>query len=253
MAPTLQPPPIGRLAWEALSGVELGRLLIRSPALLAAPRGDAPVAVLPGYGADDASTLPLRTFLRRLGHEVQGWGLGRNRGDVAALLPRVADGVRALAEHRGRPVHLVGQSLGGVLARELARNQPDLIAQVITLGTPVAGGPSHTRLGFRYTPQQRVEIAAAIEERNRIPITVPVTAVYSRRDGIVAWEACIDEHNPQVDHVEVSSSHLGMGLDPAVWLVAARLLSRSPRAGAPPRPASPGERRAKARQSRAGR
>jgi pimeloyl-ACP methyl ester carboxylesterase len=228
MAPALQPPPIGRLAWEALSGVELGRLLLRSPALLGAPRGNAPVAVLPGYGADDASTLPLRTFLRRLGHEVQGWSLGRNRGDVEALLPRVTEGVRALAERHGRPVHLVGQSLGGVLARELARNEPDRIAQVVTLGTPVVGGPSATRLGFRYSPQQRARISAVIEERNRIPISVPVTAVYSRRDGIVAWEACIDHHNAQVDHVEVSSSHLGMGLDPAVWMLTARLLSAGP-------------------------
>jgi pimeloyl-ACP methyl ester carboxylesterase len=228
MAPALQPPPIGRLAWEVLSGAELGRLLLRSPALLAAPRGDAPVAVLPGYGADDASTLPLRTFLRRLGHEVQGWSLGRNRGDVEALLPRVTEGVRALAERHGRPVQLIGQSLGGVLARELARNEPDRIAQVITLGTPVVGGPSATRLGFRYSPQQRARISAVIEQRNRIPITVPITAVFSRRDGIVAWEACIDDHNPQVDHIEVSSSHLGMGLDPAVWMLAARRLSARP-------------------------
>jgi pimeloyl-ACP methyl ester carboxylesterase len=225
MSSALHPPPLGRLAWEALSGVELGRLLLRSPALLSAPRGDAPVAVLPGYGADDASTLPLRTYLRRLGHEVQGWSLGRNHGDVEALLPRVTKGVRALAENHSRPVHVIGQSLGGVLARELARNEPERIAQVITLGTPVVGGPSHTRLGFRYSPEQQNRISAVIEERNRIPITVPVTAVYSRRDGIVAWEACLDEHNPQVEHVEVSSSHLGMGLDPAVWLLAAELLS----------------------------
>ena len=68
-------------------------------------------------------------------------------------------------------------------------------------------------------------MSALIDERNRIPIRVPVTAVYSRRDGIVAWQACIDEHNPHVEHVEVSSSHLGMGLDPAVWLLAARLLA----------------------------
>ena len=228
MAPVPQPPPIGRLAWEALSGVELGRLLLRSPALLAAPRGNAPVAVLPGYGADDASTLPLRTFLRRLGHEVEGWSLGRNRGDVEALLPRVSEGVRALAERSGRSVHLIGQSLGGVLARELARNEPARIAQVITLGTPVVGGPSATRLGFRYSPQQRARISAVTEERNRIPISVPVTAVFSRRDGIVAWEACIDHHNAHVDNVEVSSSHLGMGLDPAVWMLAARLLSATP-------------------------
>jgi hypothetical protein len=221
----IHPPPLGHLAWEALSGVELGRLLMRSPALLTAPRGNAPVAVLPGYGADDASTLPLRTYLRRLGHEVQGWSLGRNRGDVARLLPRVTEGVRALAERHDRPVHLIGQSLGGLLARELARDEPQRIAQVITLGTPVVGGPSHTRLGFRYSPRQQAGIAAAIDKRNKIPITVPLTAVYSRRDGIVAWEACIDEHNSQVKHVEVSSSHLGMGLDPAVWLLAAKLLS----------------------------
>jgi pimeloyl-ACP methyl ester carboxylesterase len=225
MPDTLQPPPLGRLAWEALSGIELGRLLLRSPALRSAPRGNAAVAVLPGYGADDASTLPLRAFLRRLGHEVQGWSLGRNRGNVQALLPRVTDGVLELAERRREPVHLIGQSLGGVLARELARNHPDRIARVITLGTPVAGGPAHTRLAFRYTPEQHARIAATVEERSRIPIRVPVTAVFSRRDGIVGWQACIDEHNPHVEHVEVSSSHLGMGLDPAVWLLAARLLA----------------------------
>ena len=225
MPRSLQPPPLGLLAWEALSGLELGRLLLRSPALRAAPRGSAPVCVLPGYGADDASTLPLRTFLRRLGHEVQGWSLGRNGGDVPVLLPRVTEGVLALAERRGEPVHLIGQSLGGVLARELARDHPDRVAQVITLGTPVTGGPAHTRLAFRYAPEQRALIAATVDQRNRVPIRVPLTAVFSRRDGIVAWQACIDEHNPQVEHVEVSSSHLGMGLDPAVWLLAARLLA----------------------------
>jgi pimeloyl-ACP methyl ester carboxylesterase len=243
MAPKpLQPPSVGLLAWEALSGLELGRLLLRSPALRAAPRGNALVAVLPGYGADDASTLPLRTFLRRLGHEVGGWSLGRNRGDVEALLPKVTEGVLELGERRGESVHLIGQSLGGVLARELARNRPERIAQVITLGTPVAGGPAHTRLAFRYTDDQRALISAAVEERNRIPIRVPITAVFSRRDGIVAWQACIDEHNPQVEHVEVSSSHLGMGLDPAVWLLAARLLNATPPArtterSRPPSPA----------------
>jgi hypothetical protein len=225
MPDALQPPPLGLLAWEALSGIELGRLLLRSPALRSAPRGNAGVAVLPGYGADDASTLPLRSFLRRLGHEVQGWSLGRNRGNVQALLPRVTEGVLELAERRAEPVHLIGQSLGGVLARELARNEPDRVAQVVTLGTPVVGGPSRTRLGFRYTPEERARVSALIDERNRIPITVPVTAVYSRRDGIVAWQACIDKHNLHVEHVEVSSSHLGMGLDPAVWLLAARLLA----------------------------
>jgi len=224
--PTLHPPPRRLLAWEALSGLELGRLLVRSPALRAAPRGDAPVAVLPGFGADDASTLPLRSFLRHLGHEVQGWSLGRNRGDVPALVPQVSRAVSELAERRGRPVHLIGQSLGGVIAREIARDEPGHVARVITLGTPVVGGPEYTRLAFRYSSRERARIAALAEERNRVPITVPLTVVYSRRDGIVAWQACIDRFTAHAEHVEVSSSHLAMGLDPAVWLICAESLAR---------------------------
>ena len=219
------PPPPQLLGWELLSGLEFGRLLARSPWLLAAPRGDALVVVLPGYGADDASTLPLRWFLRRLGHDVKGWTLGRNGGNVPALMPRVARAVRELAEQHERPVHLVGQSLGGVLARETARDHPDAVAQVITLGTPVVGGPSYTRVAFAYDARQQERITATVEERSRLPIRVPLTVVYSRRDGIVSWEACIDHVTPQARHVEVSSSHFGMGVDPAVWKLAAELLA----------------------------
>jgi dienelactone hydrolase len=221
----LQPPSLARLGWEALSGLELGRLAARSRRLARAARGQAPVIVLPGFGADDLSTVPLRSFLRRLGHEVEGWTLGRNAGDVEALLPKVAERARVLAGRRHERVHLIGQSLGGVLARELARDQPALVAQVITLGTPVVGGPSYTRVGFAYDRTEQARIAAMIKQRNRIPIRVPVTAVYSRRDGIVAWQACVDQANPGVKHVEVSSSHFGMGIDPDVWLLAANLLS----------------------------
>jgi len=223
-ASSLQPPPLTRLGWEALSGLEVARLAAQSHRLARAPRGDAPVIVLPGFGADDLSTVPLRSFLRRLGHEVEGWTLGRNGGNVQALLPRVAERVRILSERRAERVHLIGQSLGGVLARELARDEPARVAQVITLGTPVVGGPTYTRVGFTYDPAQQARIAATVSRRNRIPIGVPVTAVYSRRDGIVAWQACIDHDNPHVEHVEVSSSHFGMGIDPDVWLLSAKLL-----------------------------
>ena len=223
----LRPPPTARIAWETLSGLELARLLVAAPSLRAAPRSQAPVLVLPGFRADDLSTFPLREFLRRLGHEVRGWDLGVNRGDVPALMPRVAAGVAAFADRRGEPVHLVGQSLGGVLARETARDLPEVVAQVITLGTPVLGGPSYTRVASAYPEQRLARIRRGIEERNRIPIRVPVTAVYSKRDGIVAWEACIDTDNPKVEHVEVKSPHLGMGLDPTVWkLLAERLAGR---------------------------
>jgi pimeloyl-ACP methyl ester carboxylesterase len=223
----LRPPPVTRLAWEALTGRELARLLIATPSLLGAPRGSAPVVVLPGFRTGDVSTFPLREFLRRLGHTVEGWGLGVNRGDVPTLMPRVEEQVAELARRHGEPLHLIGQSLGGVLARETARDRPELVAQVITIGTPVVGGPSYTRVAMAYPERHLAEIRRSIAQRNRTPLRVPVTAVYSRRDGIVAWEACIDHASPQVEHVEVSSSHLGMALDPTVWrLVAARLARR---------------------------
>ena len=225
MAPSLRPPPLGRLGWEALTGFELARLLAASPGLLQAPRGDRAVLLLPGFGADDASTLPLRAFLRRLGHSVTGWGFGRNRGDVTELVPRVGALVRELYEDHGGPVHLIGQSLGGVLAREAARDHPDAVAQVLTLGTPIVGGPAYTALHRRYPAQELAAIAATIRERNRVPITVPINAIYSKRDGIVSWQACLDTVNPRARNVEVGSSHFGMGVDPAVWRLAARLLA----------------------------
>jgi len=215
---------VTRLAWETLTTREFVRLLVSGPSLRRAPRGTAPVFVLPGFRARDISTFPLRRFLRRLGHRVEGWGLGVNRGDVPRLMPRVAEQIAALAQRHGEPLHLIGQSLGGVLARETARDRPDLVAQVITIGTPVVGGPSYTRVAMAYPPSRLAEIRRRVAERDRTPIRVPITAVFSRRDGIVAWEACIDRVNPQVEHVEVGSSHLGMALDPTVWrLVADRL------------------------------
>jgi pimeloyl-ACP methyl ester carboxylesterase len=220
------PPPLARLKWEALSGLELVRLIGQGPSLLRAPRGDRPVAVLPGFAADDASTLPLRAFLRRLGHEVEGWRLGRNRGHLDALVPRVAERVLERAARRGEGIHLIGQSLGGVIAREVARDRPAAVVQVITLGTPIVGGPTSTRVGAAYSRADLRALDARIRERNRVPIEVPITAVYSRRDGIVSWEACLDRSSPRVSHVEVTSSHLGMGLDPHVWRLVAELLTR---------------------------
>lgn len=219
------PPGLGLLAWEALSGVQAARLALAAPSLRGAPRGNAAVVVLPGFAAEDASTLPLRAFLSRLGHDVKGWGLGRNGGDVEALLPQVAELVLSRADAVKGPVHLIGQSLGGVLARETARDHPGAVEQVITLGTPIVGGPAHTRLGRAYGAERVAAIQAGIEERNAVPITVPVTVIYSRRDGIVNWRACVDDASPQANNVEVSSSHLGMGIDPAVWKLVARLLA----------------------------
>ena len=210
-----------RFVWDVASS------MARLPLLATQPRGTGdPVLVLPGFAASDASTVPLRTFLRLLGHDARGWGLGTNGGDVAALLPRVIAQVERRSVATGMRVRLVGWSLGGVLAREAARDRPDLVERVITLGSPIVGGPKYTAVGRAYALRgvDFDAIEARIAERERTPLRVPVTAIYSKSDGIVAWQACIDRHNDHVEHIEVSSSHTGLGVHAEVLaLVAQRL------------------------------
>jgi pimeloyl-ACP methyl ester carboxylesterase len=190
------------------------------------PRGDGrPVVVVSGLGATDVSLSPLRGFLRRLGHDARAAGLGRISDDVEDLFPEIGRRCARLAQESGRRVAVVGWSIGGVLAREAARDHPAAIERVVTFGTPVEGGPSYTALAGRYTADELVRIRSRIEERNRIAIAVPVTSIWSRNDGVVTPEACIDRRTPTVEHVEVSSTHLGMGFDPDVWATVATRLA----------------------------
>lgn len=214
---------------------EVARLL-RGVATLPAFAADArrlrvargvPVLVVPGFMTGDGSTWVMRQALRRLGHRVHGWGQGRNRGDVEELLPGVVARLEAVAALEGEPVHLLGWSLGGVLAREAARARPHLVTQIITMGTPVVGGPKYTMVAHRYRERgadlDRIE--ARVARRNARVLPVPVLALYSRADAVVAWQACFDP-NPdnQVDHVEVRAGHAEMGFSREVLrLVAARL------------------------------
>ena len=190
------------------------------------------IITVPGYGATDASMAPLRAFLRRLGHDARGWGLGRNTGEVEDLYPRLGASVRSASLASGTTVDLVGWSLGGVLAREAARDLPQSVGQVITYGTPVIGGPRFSRAAGMYSDERLTEIDDLIHDRERMPIIPPVTAIYSRNDGVVAWQACIDPFQNDVEHVEVRSTHLGMGLDPDVWQVVADKLGSSNQAAA---------------------
>ena len=183
------------------------------PLLRWAPRGEPhPVLVLPGMMASDVSTRVLRTWLGRLGYPVVGWELGRNRPSKAIddELPRLLD--RLSAEHR-TAVSIVGWSLGGIYGRRLARQSPRQVRQVISLGSPFASTQPWAT-GVRRAP--RTSLAR--------PLPVPSTAVYSRWDGVVDWQACRQRSGPTSENVAVRSSHLGMGHDPAVlWLVADRL------------------------------
>jgi pimeloyl-ACP methyl ester carboxylesterase len=170
----------------------------------------------------------LNAYLRLLGYRVRGWGLGRNSGDVRDLLPRVLKRIGSLARRTQQEVRLIGWSLGGYLAREAARERPDLVHQVITLGTPVVGGPKYTVVArsFRRRGVDMAAIEAEIELRNQISLRTPVTAIYSRADAVVAWEACIDHNGTDVEHFEVRATHLGLGFSAEVYKIIAQRLAQ---------------------------
>jgi pimeloyl-ACP methyl ester carboxylesterase len=231
-----QPPPASRpdgppssatLAGEALAGIQVPRLLLGAPRLALAPRGDGgPVIDIPGWRAPESSMAPLRAYLRRLGHDARTWGFGTNLGNPQRDAERMSRRVADLSLENGRRVGLVGWSLGGVIAREVAREVPEHVACVITYGTPIIGGPMHTVAAGSYEPGFGDHVDEILDELNASrPIRVPILSIFSRRDGIVSWQACIDRASPQVRHVEVGSTHIGLGIDPDVWLLVARELA----------------------------
>ena len=231
----LREPTRSTLWKEALWVRELPGAVAAVPGLFGAPRGDGgPVLVFPGFGATDASTLPMRGLLRLLGHDVRGWNLGRNGGDVRALVPHVVELADRVADERGRAVRIVGWSLGGVLAREVARERPELVERIVTMGSPIVGGPKYTTAApvYRRRGFDLDAIEAAVAERDRIPIRAPITVIYSKSDGIVTWQACIDRTSPDVEHVEVTATHLGLGFDPRVHRIVAERLARPARPAA---------------------
>ncbi|MEO5708578.1 MAG: alpha/beta hydrolase [Nocardioidaceae bacterium] len=221
------PPSLLAGAAEARAAFQVPRLLAAGARLSRAPRGDGGVVVdVPGWLAAEATNAPLRRFLGRLGHDARGWGLGVNHGRPERDALLLAEIVLAAVQESGRPVALVGWSLGGLIAREVAREHPEAVRRVVTYGTPVVGGPTHTVGARRYGPDESQRITRLNQRLDaEHPIQVPVTAILSRRDGIVSWRACLDRTSRDVEHVEVRSTHLGMGLDPDVWSVVADRLS----------------------------
>jgi hypothetical protein len=201
---------------------------LAAPWLSFARRGDGHgVLVLPGFLAADVSTAVLRRFLRRLGYDTNGWNLGRNLGPTDRVLDELPQMLSAIAERTGRPASLIGWSLGGIYARELARGHPGQVRQVITLGSPFAltdSRQSHADGAYRRYGTAHSSTRVPTPEQVAQPIGVPSTAVYSRRDGIVSWQACIEPETALHENVEVRCSHLGFGVDPAtLWLIADRL------------------------------
>ncbi len=199
---------------------ELATTLALRPLLGRLEHGDGHgVLLLPGFMASDLSTRPLRRFLRDLGYSAHRWTLGRNLGPQEDLEQRMAERLAELFDRHGRRVSLVGWSLGGVYARVLANRRPDQVRCVISLGSPINGDAQSTNSArlFELVTRERIENISPerLAEVQKTP-PVPTTSVFSRTDGVTAWQASIEAEGPQAESVEVPGSHLGLGFNPLV-------------------------------------
>jgi pimeloyl-ACP methyl ester carboxylesterase len=198
------------------------------PFLEAAPRGDGhAVIVFPGLAASDVSTLPMRRYLASRGFDVRPWGLGRNFGPGRGTLESCFEMVREARRETGRKVSLIGWSLGGIYAREAAKAAPNDVRSVVTLGTPFAGHPKATNAWriYEMTSGERSEERMTHMRLAEAP-PVPTTSIYSRTDGIVAWQCSIQAPGRRRDteNIEIEASHIGLGLTPAaLYALADRL------------------------------
>ena len=230
VSPSLSRPPRALLLLEGRALLEMAACLPAALLLRRAPAGDGhPVLVLPGFLASDLSTRVLRGFLRGRGYRTHGWRLGRNLGPRPEVALGMAERLADLHARYGRRVSLIGWSLGGVYARELARRAPETVRQVITLGSPFRDlAATNVPTAVREAAERRVLPEHAGERALlREPIPVPATAIYSRTDAIAAWESCREVEGPLAENIEVESSHLGLGHHPVVLLTIADRLAQS--------------------------
>jgi pimeloyl-ACP methyl ester carboxylesterase len=217
-AATARAPSALLLLSEGRSLIEFGASLALLPWLRSSPMGDGhSVLVLPGLAASDLSTEPLRRFLVDRGYDARAWAQGRNLGLRDGLIERLRERLRSLHAESGRTVSLVGWSLGGIFARELAKLEPELVRLVISLGSPFAGNPraSHAWRFYEFAAGHKVD-APPIHTDLAAPPPVPTTSIYSRSDGVVAWECCRNTAGREVENIEVDGSHTGLGHHPAV-------------------------------------
>lgn len=224
-------PSIGLFGIEPLRAAceFLGMKLMSRDALAA---GDGhPVVFFPGLASDRHALAPLRNCCEAQGYAVHDWEHGINtgpRGDLEAWLDGLAAQVRRLAAQHESRVSLVGWSLGGIYAREIAKLAPDQTRVVITLGTPFAGTGQETNVSwlYRLVNGQKPVVDEALARRLRTNPTVPTTSIYSRSDGVVAWQTCLLQEGPWAENVEVDGSHCGLGWNAAVLRVVADRLAQ---------------------------
>jgi len=192
------------------------------------PKGDGhPVIVFPGFLTSSFSTRPLRRFLANLGYDVYDWSFGRNLRYSETLDTEMQAMVERIFIESGQKVSLVGWSLGGVFAREIARAKPEMVRNVISLGSPITGtkhvtlaGPIYELLNGELEPEVQKKV-----DGMRVPPPVPNSVIYSRTDGVVHWHGAKQLEGEMSENICVAASHLGMGSNPLVLrIIADRLL-----------------------------
>ena len=219
------------VAMELRAPWELWSVLPSWPLLMQAPIGDGhPVIIFPGLTASDSSTLPIRGYLQNRGYDISGWNQGHNFGPRAGVLDAAKRQVLDTCEASGNKVSLVGWSLGGIYARELAKQLPGQVRSVITMGTPFAGSHVSTNAWKLFQLTSGKTITKELQQFD-LPLAppVPTTSIFSRTDGVVAWQASIQQpsqKNPKTENVEVMASHIGLGLNPSAWWALADRLSQ---------------------------
>lgn len=193
------------------------------------PKGDGhPVIVFPGFVSSDNATRPLRGLLKDLGYETHGWGLGMNLLFNDELENEMIALVREVAEKSGKKVSLVGWSLGGLYAREVAKKCTDHVRSVISLGSPISGKPEHSNVHglFKVFNGEPTEIDYTRYFQLHEAPAVPTTSIFSHSDGVVAWEGSLQKETDIAESIVVPSSHLGMGVNPLVMYLLADRLSQ---------------------------
>lgn len=202
-----------RLAWLSIEGqramLEAGILGAASPFLLFKRGGDGhPVYMVPGLSGEAASMAPMRVYVKALGHPTYGPWSGATKGSAAWVRDRIINHLDRVVQKKGEAVTLIGWSIGGCAVREVAYVRPDLIRQVITLGTPLVS---------RWYSQHNQEARERLE--------VPTTVIYSTWDKVFHWEDCVAPSAPRLEHVNIHSSHFGMASNAQAWHVIADRLA----------------------------
>lgn len=231
--PEPAPPSTALLSTELLRSVASLSQFMRVHGSLrkSLPRGEGDVVlVLPGLGAGDWSTWPLRRLLDQIGYRAYGWGQGTNSG-ARHLYAGAAQRYEQLRDTVGGPISIIGWSLGGVYARRLAKDYAADTRCVITMGSPFAHAPSGSNIARLYRRLHGHYPGGDDRASPRMvaPPPVPTSSIFSRTDGVVPWQSCQEVAGPIAENIEVTSSHCGLGHDPAVIFAVADRLAQARR------------------------